>query len=441
MRKITIFLFILLIGSLTACQAASPTKLNGASQQPATEAPPQPTATQPAAPTLSPEEIGKQLHTYMETNQYTLAYPLALELLEADPTDANLYIIAVDALLGMSRANYAEASELLAQAQVQAQDQQALADWYQSLQSTLSLEVPYLADYLSPDEINTYGNLSGNLINGERKGGQMAFQGSWLYFANYADNGFLYKYNPQSGKLIKLSDDAAAFINIVGNWLFYANLNEGNALYKLKSDGSARERIGEESGEYLFVLNDWLYYANLNDDSSLYKIQTDGSQKTKLSSDMVKYVSLTGDWIYYHNKSEGGQLYRIQTDGSQRSAVAEDNLSIIDGDFLYALNLETLQIFRENLDASEPTLVYDAQGNKISTFNVSGNRLAVSIREGDRDKLILINLETGMKELEVDIWTEKLFFGPNQEIYFFNAFEGDILTHWNLTNGALEPIR
>jgi len=95
-----------------------------------------------------------------------------LELLEADPTDANLYIIAVDALLGMSRANYAEASELLTQAQVQAQDQQALADWYQSLQTTLSLEVPYLADYLSPDEINTFGNLSGNLINGERRGGK-----------------------------------------------------------------------------------------------------------------------------------------------------------------------------------------------------------------------------------------------------------------------------
>jgi phage tail protein X len=49
----------------------------------------------------------------------------------------------------MSRAIYVKDFELACQAQVQSAGTAGLADWLSVLQTTLSLEVPYLAAYLS----------------------------------------------------------------------------------------------------------------------------------------------------------------------------------------------------------------------------------------------------------------------------------------------------
>jgi len=65
----------------------------------------------------------------------------------------------------------------------------------------------------------------------------------WLYFANYEEDGILYKVRLDGTGETKLGSRQASKINIAGGWIFYQNGLEPNSFYKMKLDGSVNQKV------------------------------------------------------------------------------------------------------------------------------------------------------------------------------------------------------
>ena len=234
----------------------------------------------------SADELREMIAQYKGEGDYELLYAAASRLIELDPSDTDAYLIASDALLAMSQANCAEINRLMAQGIENAQDAQDVVWWVKEHQSDLSITLPFMPDYDSPDDINTEGITTGNLSNAMKIGG------SWK----------------------------AGLLTSQGDWTYLSRPDEAYAIYKMRADGSEYQRIGEDTGSSLNVIGDWLYYINLSDGSKIYKMRTDGSMKAKLSDDACEFLSIAGDWMYYNSLSDGGCLYKVKRTAADRQS-------------------------------------------------------------------------------------------------------------------------
>ncbi|MDR2752815.1 MAG: DUF5050 domain-containing protein [Oscillospiraceae bacterium] len=187
---------------------------------------------------------------------------------------------------------------------------------------------------------------SANINNG----GFVSQSGDALYFANFADDGRLYR-RDAAGKDTKLSDDRCYALQPVGDWIYYKNRYD-NRLYRLPLAGGSPQPLGNDPVFYPQVLGDWIYYLNSADDMRLYRVQTDGTLREKLCDDPSAYPNVTPEGIYYSNTAEGGMLYFVALDGTRRQPLLPRycaNLNIVNG-WAYFIDMTADgTIFRWNL--------------------------------------------------------------------------------------------
>jgi hypothetical protein len=161
------------------------------------------------------------------------------------------------------------------------------------------------------------GNTSANIHNL----GLAAIQGDLIYYANVNDGQKLYRMNADGTGSTKISDDMAAFINVVGDWIYYSgNGGDGWSIYKIRTDGTGRTNLNVNGGS-INVIGDTIFYLM---GGTLYRMNTDGTGNVKLIDDCRNY-SIAGDWIYYMNNYEYlnyAQTYRMRINGSNKQTVA-----------------------------------------------------------------------------------------------------------------------
>lgn len=98
--------------------------------------------------------------------------------------------------------------------------------------------------YLLKERIETYpddtiGNTAGNLNNG----GYFCEADGVVYFANFYDNGTLYRMTPDESGIRKLNNQTIRFLNAAGSHLYY--FQEGNEYYMVKNSwGTANKYNG-----------------------------------------------------------------------------------------------------------------------------------------------------------------------------------------------------
>lgn len=394
----------------------------------------------------TPDELRQLVKQSITAGNYEAAYDAAIALIEKDPESAEGYTAAATALFEMSNANFEKINSLLAQGCEKAKDgAQDIAEWVRHNEPNFAISLPFIPDYASPDQVNTVGITSGNMMNGERRGGQVTAQGEWVYFSSRSQNGALYKMSLDGESIEKLSDDSACFLNVAGDWIYYCNQSDNNKLYKIRTDGSERTPVSDDSCEYISLSNGWLYYLTLND--GFCRVRTDGSERTKLSDAFMKFPYVTGEWVYYSSKEDTGAIWRVRVDGSEEQRLSERGQWVIsycisDGWVYYLADINGMVIERMRLDGSEATEIYRYDG-KISAFNVAGNRLFLSVSDKAtrKDSIVIVSTETLEVEQQFDRVTEVICTVGEDWLYFADWNDGDTWYRINIDSGEIEKLR
>ncbi len=397
MKKILCFIMALLLCLLAAC--SSP----GAEQAPeiatAKEVTPTPTTAQEAIAAATADELREMVEQYRNEENYQMAYEAASRLIELDPSDTDAYIAAMSALNAISAANYERINALLAQGVEDAQDAQALAEWAQDNQPDCTIELPFISDYKSDDQINTMGTTSGNLLNDFHREfefwetGLFTSQGDWIYFSR-ADEGFtIYKMRTDGSQYQRLGEVSGSCLNVVGDWIYFRNPMGDNQreMYKMRTDGSECIKLLDGIRDYICVSGDWIYYANGNDNFRYYRMRTDSSENMALTEGSACYMCVYGEWAYYCLTDESG-FYRTRTDGSETQHLTGRIVSLycMEGDWIYyCIRDDNYTVWRMRQDGSqiEKVLRYD---QPIATMNIAGDKMLLSVNNNGSGGVIIV---------------------------------------------------
>jgi hypothetical protein len=126
---------------------------------------------------------------------------------------------------------------------------------------------------------------------------------NYIYFANYADKGKLYKLDKKTGKKTKLSDTENVRDMIITNQFLIIG-TKGSTSYTINKNGTDQKKLLDSVGGSLIVNNGWLYYTTFpNPTLELWRYNFSTKQKEKLDKGEVETVSLAKDKLYYRRNN------------------------------------------------------------------------------------------------------------------------------------------
>jgi hypothetical protein len=268
-------------------------------------------------------------------------------------------------------------------------------------------------DNLATEEINAYGNTTGNIVNS----GHVAIQGNRIYYASLSRSG-IYSMNTDGSDRYKLNDDVALYINVVGDRIYYSNSGDGN-FYSINTDGTDKQKLSSERASYVNVVGDRIYYSG--DGGSLYCMNTDGTNERKLH-DRGDNINVVDDKIYY--TSDGG-IYSMNTDGTDRRKVNDDEpryINVVDDKIYYAISSFASDdgIYSINTDGTNRQKLSDDNAWHI---NVAGDRIyyidignmsdakIYSIKTDGTDKLKLSDESINIAFNYINIVDGRVYYG------------------------------
>ena len=189
------------------------------------------------------------------------------------------------------------------------------------------------------------GNTNGNLS----QGGEMAYQGEWMY---YAWNGCLYKSKLDGSDKIILyamgNEDEwteIKYINVRGEWVYFSGMNdETGGLYKIKTDGSKIMRLVSDTDiNEVYVIGKKIYYDRVYTMSA----DGDGSDKKRICEvkPLGRQFDISGDYMYWIEEDISSDYFsnwkfsvcRKKLDGTDEQEVLEGRIHslAVDGEWMY----------------------------------------------------------------------------------------------------------
>ncbi|GLC31679.1 DUF5050 domain-containing protein [Clostridium omnivorum] len=232
-------------------------------------------------------------------------------------------------------------------------------------------DLTLIARALGKEQGNTFGNINNF--------GLIAKKGTYRYYSNQNDNGYLYKMNYNITSITKLNSDNSLYINVIGDWIYYSNFSDNGYLYKIKTDGSGKVRLNTDLTISTNISNGYLYYINRTDNNSIYSINIDGTQKKKLTKDQVSYINVVDNYIYYIDDSDSYSLYRINIDGTDNRKICTgiiEEINIYNGWIYYTNGNDNYCIYRMNLDGTSNTKL---NSQESAFINVSKGKIYYGI--------------------------------------------------------------
>ena len=142
----------------------------------------------------------------------------------------------------------------------------------------------------------------------------------WIYYADWNDNGHMYKIDSNGENKQKLSDNDCFNIQYINGWLYYSVRGEDeNKLYVMKADGTNEQRLTENKAGLLYSeQNEFISDSFVL--GSLVVATGNGDYKTGISDDK---------WVYYIENTEDnqyGQIWRVSMSdlGAEKECVSKD---------------------------------------------------------------------------------------------------------------------
>ncbi|HSW39732.1 MAG TPA: DUF5050 domain-containing protein, partial [Acidobacteriota bacterium] len=171
----------------------------------------------------------------------------------------------------------------------------------------------------------------------------LVIQNDWVYFANPADGGSLYKVRIDGENLTRLSDDVPQYLNVTGRWIYYLNRNSetGHGLYMISIDGDGRLLLNDKDDIiYLRVhkLGLVFYLTSEGDVFRLYAHMPEQPVRKVFDDKPVYSIAVNDDYIFYNRHWEdfpqplgagGVYVYNIRTKKIRRHISVNINTSPI----------------------------------------------------------------------------------------------------------------
>ena len=377
---------LLLLASGFACAPAQSSAVPDATPTPLPTA--SPSALEQAT---TPEALQALIQQCQAEKDFQGVYDAARKLTQIDPANTDAYLTAASALLALNAQNEQEMKRILSEGLVNAPDSvKSISNWLTENGLEGAVELPFVPDYTSPDQINTLGNTSGNISNILRaaywRGGFVTTQAGWIYYSRFTDDpAALYKMRTDGSGQMKFEGVHGYSLNVVGDWLYFINPDDGDKPYKMRTDGSKLTKLSDFGCSSMSVCGDWVYSDGYNGNGFYYRFRTDGSEQTQLCDYVVTQNYCDGKSGYVMKKSmDDGGLIRISLDDGTQTRVSSSipffGFCITDDAIYTRDESNPWAVLKTDLNGGNPTQVFQAN-DQITALNLYKDKLIVAYGE------------------------------------------------------------
>lgn len=229
------------------------------------------------------------------------------------------------------------------------------------------------------------GNTAGNLYNG----GLFCEYDGTLYFANPNDHFRLYSMPARGGKVKKLCDDVATFINVDEHYIYYARNGKAstdtsnfsflrwnnNSLCRIKKNGKGLKILDPDPAMYVSLLGNYLYYLHYDTEKAtcMYRIKIDGSEKELVEEHPYFTCCTDGNTIYYNGLEEDRSIYALnaQTGSSSLFFSGDTWMPVVSDHTAYYMDPQNNYcLMRVDLNTRESRALTK---ERIDCFNITGS--------------------------------------------------------------------
>lgn len=250
-----------------------------------------------------------------------------------------------------------------------------------------------------------YGMSNGNACNY----GILATDGEALYGMNYAEGGFLSRFDVETGTYRNLMEAPVNQINMVGDRIICAKNfdTEEGCIVTVNTDGSEEQVILEVCPTYMRVVEDWIYYCDAVT-HYLERVKLDGSEREVLCDKACYYISTEQEYLVFQMDEDGEALYRMNLDGSGLIKLTEYPgwYPICHEGRIYfkaCTNVETGEYALQSMDINGQDVQTLAE-HEVSAMNISVETDKILFSDATDGKLYQVSLDgtdlTEVKEYE-----------------------------------------
>lgn len=260
--------------------------------------------------------------------------------------------------------------------------------------------------HFNPDNAN--GNTSSNLTNN----GLFAEYNGKIYFANPADNFYLYVMNLDETDKKLLVKDSVKSINVYGSYIFYTRFEANDdisfaflnvnrfSLCRVDLNGKNKKILDSEPSLNASLIGNYLYYIHYDDKnaSTLYKVKIDGKEKQELNKNPYSFSGVKDNLIYYNELEKNHNIMAYDTGNQTSKTILEGNCSniICHGNYIYYMNNETsYAIYRYNLNDGKTEMIVN---HRCDFFAVNDDYIFYQT-PGNKPALYRHSLKDGTEEL------------------------------------------
>lgn len=293
---------------------------------------------------------------------------------------------------------------------------------------------------------NEVGNSACNLYNG----GLFCERDGKIYFANPADNNYLYRMNSDCTNPVRLNTDSIAYINADENHLYYVKNNFSPesigtvlyghlfGIYRTDLNGKQSKALYNKLSGTASLCGNYIYYQRCDDGTKncLYRAKIDGSEDTKLAEISYNPACVYNGNVYFSNVAGDHNVLKLSSTGAATSVFYYGNtyMPAIENNILYYIDLsDGYSLKRCSLSDKTLELISD---RKCINYNVIGNKVYY-VTEGSDGGLYRSNTDGSQTELVSKGNISSIFCTSS---YTFFMFFGDETLYRVSSVGSINSI-
>lgn len=212
------------------------------------------------------------------------------------------------------------------------------------------------------------GNTTGNLYNG----GAFCQYEDRIYFANPADNNYLYSMKLDGSDVQLEYKDMVSYIQIINGYIYYIRTNRASTDVVLHGSlyGIFRMKIGSDKPlclytgivESMVVCGDYIYFRSYDEKEQIQfkKVKVDGEELSIVSENDYDAVAAWKNEVYFTNVEDNHNLMYVMsgTDVVHTSSVGNYYMPSFSDNFFYYIDLDNdMKLTRMSLKNNEITVL------------------------------------------------------------------------------------
>ena len=229
------------------------------------------------------------------------------------------------------------------------------------------------------NEEGATGNTTGNLYNG----GTFCQYEERIYFANPADNNYLYSMKTDGTDVRKIYEDTVSCIQIIDGYIYYIRTNQVSTdvvihgslygIFRLKIGGDKPLMLYEGIVESMVVCGNYIYFSSYDHEELLQfkKVKVDGKELALVSEEDFSALAAWNNEVYFTGVDKDHNLMYVISgqDVVHTSSVGNYYMPSFSDGYFYYIDLDNdMKLMRMSLATNEKTVLDEG---RCINYNVS----------------------------------------------------------------------